>query len=241
MRLNRYLAICGLGARRKVEQFIKEGRVKVNGVVIREPWYRVGEDEKVEVDGKVVTPKAPVYVILNKPSGIITTKSDERNRKTVISLLPKRFKYLFPVGRLDKDVTGLVFLTNDGEIAHRLMHPRFEVEKEYIVTLKRRINDYAVEKAIKGIKINGDFYKIKKLKIMKRTKKRSIVDIVLTEGKKREIKIIFRNLGYPVLSIKRVRIGCIAIGRIKEGEWRYLTSKEIKRLKQLVYGYKKGN
>jgi len=232
MRLNRYLALCGIGARRKVEKLIKEGRVKVNGVKIDKPWYDVKEKDVVELDGRKLDLKNSTYIIINKPSNVLTTKKDEFGRRTIISLLPSKFKHLFPVGRLDLDAKGLVLLTNDGELAYKLTHPKFEIEKEYIVKTKGKLLKGCIKKVKRGIQNDKEIYRVKRIKILKKDKENILFKLILTEGKHREIKKIMKKINLTVTEIKRIRIGPLRLGRLKEGEWRYLTKKEIEALKK---------
>lgn len=232
MRLNRYLALCGIGARRKVEKLIKEGRVKVNGVKIDKPWYDVKEKDVVELDGRKLDLKNSTYIIINKPSNVLTTKKDEFGRRTIISLLPSKFKHLFPVGRLDLDAKGLVLLTNDGELAYKLTHPKFEIEKEYIVKTKGKLLKGCIKKVKRGIQNDKEIYRVKRIKILKKDKENILFKLILTEGKHREIKKIMKKINLTVTEIKRIRMGPLRLGRLKEGEWRYLTKKEIEALKK---------
>lgn len=236
MRLNRYLALCGLGSRRKVEEIIKRGKVKINEIIIDKSWYDVKEDDRVEVNGNRCDIKDLTYIILNKPKDILTTKRDDFGRGTVISLLPQNLKHLFPVGRLDFDARGLVLLTNDGKLAYRLTHPKFGVEKEYIVKIEGRIPGKVLNRIKRGVYIEEELYRVKDIKILKENKRDTVLKVILTEGKHREIKRIFKAKGFRVKDIKRVRIGCVRLGNIKEREWRKLTEREVERLKNSVRG-----
>jgi len=236
MRLNRYLALCGLGSRRKVEDIIKRGKVKINGIVIDKPWYDVKGDDRVEVDGNRCRIKDFTYIILNKPRNILTTKRDDFGRRTVMSLLPEGLKHLFPVGRLDFDAGGLLLLTNDGKLAYRLTHPKFGVEKEYIVRIEGKVSDKTLQRIKRGVYIEGELYRVKGIKILRENKRDTLLKVILIEGKHREIKKVFKSQGFRVREIKRIRLGCIRLGNMKEGEWRKLTEREVERLKRAVRG-----
>ncbi len=233
MRINNFIAKTGLCSRRKADILISEGKIKLNGKVVTQLGLKIDPvKDVVEYKSKVLRLKEKyTYIILNKPKGCITTVKDERGRKTVLDLLPQhlRKKRLFPVGRLDKDTTGLLILTDDGELANKLMHPRSSVEKTYMVILEKPFQKEDREKLLEGIKDEGELLKPKSVKL-KNSKR---VKLVLTEGKKREIKRMFRALGYNIEEIKRTKYAFLILRGVKEGEHRELTEREIEHLQNL--------
>lgn len=233
MRINTFIAKTGLCSRRKADILISEGKIKLNGKAMNLLGVKiVPEKDVVEYKGKVLKLKEKnTYILLNKPKGYITTTKDEMGRKTVTNLLPPhlRKKRLFPVGRLDKDTTGLLILTDDGELANKLMHPRSNVEKTYEVILDKPLHKENVGKLIKGVIDEGELLRTKSVKCIENNK----VEVVLTEGKKREIKRMFQKLGYTINEIKRTRYAFLTLKGLKVEDYRELTEKELKRLKTL--------
>jgi len=222
MRLNKYLSMCGVCSRRKADEEIKNGKVIVNGKVIKEPYYNVKEGDEVFYKGKKIERKEFVYICINKPAGYISTLKDKHAEKKVVDLIPEKYGRVFPVGRLDKDATGLLILTNDGNFANFLTHPRYQIEKEYEVIVSGILKRGDIEAAKKGVFDEGEKLKIIDGKIVRRTKNATTVRIILKEGKKREIKRIFKVLGYNVLKLKRIRIGNIKLGNLKEGNFKII-------------------
>ena len=228
MRLQAYMAKCGVGSRRACEELIREGRVMVNNRVVREMGVKVDEDDIVQVDTETIELADRLYYIaLNKPRGYVCTNYDPNEDRYARDLIGIRENgMLFNVGRLDKDSNGLIIFTNDGDFANRMMHPRYEVEKEYIVKLDRDVVIDDLTRALNGIYIDiPKPYRIKRYDLMPRTKE--YVRITLIEGKNREIRKIFSYLGYDVKSLTRIRVGCVELGDLKPGEWRNLTREEV--------------
>ena len=228
--LLRVLAQAGIGSRRKIAAAIKEGRVSVNGDVVTGFNHPVDpEIDHILLDGRLVDIKLQqfVYLILNKPKGVLSTVRDERGRRTVIDLLPQMYHHLrlYPVGRLDKDSTGLMLLTNDGELTHRLTHPRFEHEKEYHVLVKGALKADEIRRLEQGIKLEDGKTSPA---VVKRLKSEDYnYSITIHEGKKRQVRRMFEALGHPVIELKRVRMGNLELGNIKEGNVKEVGRKEI--------------
>ena len=204
-RLQKYMASCGVASRRKCEEFILEGRVKINGVVVNELGRKVLVDKDiVEFDGvKINKEDEKVYYILNKPTGVITSASDERGRKTVIDIVKSKER-IFPIGRLDYNTSGLLLLTNDGEIFNKIMHPRVELFKTYIADVKGYITDKEVEQLKNGIDIGGYVTAKAKVFIQKRDDNRSTIRISISEGKNRQIRRMCSKINHDVINLKRI-------------------------------------
>lgn len=229
MRLNRFIAKTGFCSRRKADLLIKEGKVKVNGVYIKEPWYRVEDKDRIEIDNMIINHKKIEYkyIIINKPKGVVCTLKDRFAERKIIDLLPQSLKNLYPVGRLDKNSCGLLILTNDGDFCFRLTHPKFNIEKEYIVKIKGDFDRKMIEKAQRGVKDGKDILKVKSIKIIKKNEKGTCLRIVAVEGKKRHIRRLLKNLGVEVIELQRIRIGRLRLGNLKEGEYKILTKKPV--------------
>ena len=221
----------GFGSRRELAEAIKAGRVTVNDIVAESYSLPLKDGDIVTLDGKLADLAAPsekVYVLLNKPAGIISTTDDPHGRRTVLDLLPAEYRpfQLFPVGRLDEDTTGLVLLTNDGELAYRLTHPKFEVEKEYLVGIDGGLNVTQVEQLEKGIQLDDGMSSPAKLKPVIQPPYN--YRIIIHEGRKRIVRRLFAAVGHQVRALRRIRIGKLELGDLKEGSFRKLTGAEIK-------------
>jgi 23S rRNA pseudouridine2605 synthase len=232
MRLNKYLAQSGVASRRESDRLIQEGTVTVNGQVTINPAYHVQENDQVTFDGKVLKPQENTVVyMLNKPKNVITTAQDTHGRKTVLDLIPSN-RRLFPIGRLDKDTTGLILITDNGELANYLMHPKNRVPRLYEAEIEGQLNPKEIAKIKKGIFIgDGEFGRGEIVKQITR-KTRSIVTICLQQGKKREIRRIFYFLGKKVYTLHRFKYGTIKLGDLQSGQWRGLSNEKIKELKR---------
>ncbi|AFK86893.1 MULTISPECIES: pseudouridine synthase [Thermoanaerobacterium] len=233
-RLQKYLAECGIASRRKCEQLILDGKVKVNGETVRELGVKVDPNKDViEYNGKVVTKvNKNIYIMLNKPVGYITTVKDQFDRPSVIDLVNIDDR-VYPIGRLDYDTSGLLLLTNDGDLANKLMHPRHNINKVYIAQIKGVPDKMKLDMFRNGLRI--DNYKTAKAKIdiLKVANGNSTVRIVIHEGRNRQIRKMCELIGHPVLKLKRVKIGNLDIGNLKTGQWRYLSKDEVEYLKKL--------
>jgi len=231
-RLQKILSARGICSRRKAEEFIEKGLIKVNGKVAELGQKADPKKDNIEVDGEVIeSRKELVYYVINKPRGIITTNAERKTQETIISLLPKKLQgKIFPVGRLDKESSGLLLLTNDGVLAYRLTHPKFDHEKEYEVITVREITDGALNKLKKGMTISGSKTKPAKIKRISQNK----FTIALTEGKNRQIRRMCQKVGCPVKELKRIRIMTLKNLRLKEGEVRVLSQKERESLLESI-------
>jgi 23S rRNA pseudouridine2605 synthase len=223
MRLNRFLASAGLGSRRGSEQLIIEGRVAVNGKICTNLATQVSAADSVKVDGRPVRGAKPLYVLLDKPAGFICTAKDTHERRTIFDLLPKNWPRLFHVGRLDKESEGLLILTNDGELSLKLTHPRFKIEKEYEVALDRAFDTADRDKLLEGVFVEGRPAKAEHIERLAARK----VKVILRQGIKRQIRLMFAALGYEVKQLRRVRIGPLKLAGMRPGEWRLLTEREV--------------
>lgn len=237
-RLQKVIAAAGITSRRKAEDLITAGRVKVNGNIITELGYKVSENDIILVDDNQILKEDLIYIALNKPTGYITSTKDEKNRKTVLDLLePDDRKYrLYPIGRLDYDSSGIILLTNDGELCNMLLNPNFDVEKEYLVRVDGLVEQATINKVEKGVIINGD-YKTKpaRCNIVSKDKKNcsTLINIVITEGKKHQVRLMFDSVGHKVKKLHRVRFAMITTEGIGKGFYRYLKIHEIKKLKKM--------
>lgn len=236
IRLNKYLALAGVASRREADRMISEGRVSINGEMVDVLGSQVDEEkDKIEVDGKSVKRlKSEVYLMLNKPPGYLVTAKDPFQRPTIMELLPKMKNRVFPVGRLDFDSEGLVLLTDDGELAYRLMHPSFQVTKEYRVRVTPKPDRSKLATLERGISLDGKKTAPAKFRILSTTVKGTLLLARLQEGRKRELRRMFEYMGFKVLALKRVKLGSLHLGHLKKGEWRYLSREEIVRLKKKV-------
>lgn len=231
-RLQKYLADAGIASRRKAEDLILDGEVKVNGKVVIELGTKVNPDrDKVYFKGELVKiKKKKIYILLNKPAGYISAAKDQFDNPSVLHLVDSVKERLFPVGRLDKDTTGALLLTNDGAFSYHLTHPKHEVSKTYVAEVVGRPTDEEMRLFMKGVYIDGKKTYPAKIRIMKETKKNSIVEIIIHEGRNRQVKKMCEEIGHKVVTLQRTAIGNLNVEGIKEGSWRYLTPKEVERL-----------
>jgi pseudouridine synthase len=235
VRLHKFLAQCGIGSRRQCEEFIRQGRVSVNGRTVREMGVRIAPGrDRVEFDGRpVVAGREPlVYYLFCKPAGFVTTRSDERGRRTIHDLLTDIPYRVFPVGRLDKDSEGLLLLTNDGELAHRLMHPSYRVEKEYRVEVEGYVTDEEIAKLEGGMTVDGEAFQPAVVHLLARSAAASHLTIVIREGRKRQVRRMCLAIGHPVRKLIRVREGSLRLGNMKPGTYRALTASELVELRR---------
>lgn len=235
MRLQKFLARAGAASRRGSEDLMTAGRVQVNGRVVTELGAKVDPaTDRVEVDGvEVSVADEPVYLALHKPAGTVTTMNDPQGRPTVAGLVPvSRHPGLFPVGRLDYDTTGLLLFTTDGELAHRLLHPRHKVEKTYLALVDGSPDACDVRSLGSGIQLDDGMTAPAKVRTVERRHGRSLMEISITEGRKRQVKRMFSAMSHPVLELHRTSFGPILLGQLPEGEWRALSAEEIAALRR---------
>ncbi len=236
MQLNKYLAQAGICSRRKAVELIKQGLVRVNGTIVTEPAYEVAQKDLVMVGKKRVMQEEKKYVLLNKPKGYITTVSDEKGRRTVMDLLGKSIKQrLYPIGRLDINTTGVLLLTNDGELAQRLSHPRYTVAKVYHATLDRALDERNRKSIQAGIRLSDGRAKVDAISMPFGVKKNQ-VRVTLHSGRYRIVRRIFEHLGYQVRKLDRVRYAHLDKKGLPVGMWRMLSRKELAQLKKAVSG-----
>jgi 23S rRNA pseudouridine2605 synthase len=238
MRLQRYLALAGLASRRAAEELIVAGKVRVNGKLVRELGSRVEDGDRVDVSGRAVAMPQREVLVLHKPVGVVTTMKDPEGRRTVEDIVrshrgPKSAR-LVPVGRLDYDTSGVLLLTNDGDLAFALTHPRFGVDKVYRATLRGRLEPAMVEKLRRGIFLEGERTSAAMLRVVSVSRDRSVVDLTLHEGRYRQVRRMFEVVGHPVVSLERLRFGPVSLGSLRQGHLRELTPSERKALDMLL-------
>jgi 23S rRNA pseudouridine2605 synthase len=232
-RLHKRIANAGLASRRAAEKMILDGRVEVNGVTVTELGVKVDPDDDIRVDGRAIAAPKHYYLVMNKPTGYVTTMSDPQRRPTVAKLLPKLDSQLKPIGRLDMDSEGLLVFTNDGEFANRMAHPKFEIEKEYHAIVKGKPDDKALEKLRKGVYVEGRRTAPAKVWVEREAgKDQADLRLILHEGRKRQVRLMCDSVGHPVVSLKRVRIGSLRLGKMRRGECRMLSKDEVETLKK---------
>ena len=230
-RLQKVIAQSGFTSRRKAEEYITKGLVKVNGNIVYELGTKVNYNDLIEVNGYIIKNENKVYYLLNKPRGVITSTSDDKGRKTVVDLIKTNIR-IYPVGRLDYDTTGALILTNDGEFANMIMHPKSQLDKVYIAKINGLIGKRQLQTLERGVYIDGIKTSKAKARIKKYDKKTntSIVELIIHEGKNHQVKKMFESIGYKVLKLKRERISFLDVNNLKSGEYRVLNPKEIKKL-----------
>ena len=235
-RLQKVMAQAGIASRRKSEEYIIEGRVKVNGIIVRELGTKVSEDDYIEVDDKPIRQERKVYILMNKPRNCVTTVSDDRNRPTVMDFLKDVHARVYPVGRLDFDTTGALILTNDGKLTNLLTHPSSEVNKTYIATCKGIATDEDLEPLRKGVMLDDGKTSPAQVEIIKinEDKNTSIIRIIIHEGRNREVKRMMEYVGYEVIKLNREGIGNLTTKGLYQGQYRRLTKEEVTDLYDLV-------
>lgn len=235
-RLQKVIAQSGITSRRKAEKLIEEGKVKVNGKVVTKLGTKVSSDDDIEVGGIPLEKEMPVYYLLYKPRGVISSVQDDRGRKTVVDLLDSVEERVFPVGRLDYNTSGALLLTNDGEFANLLMHPKHGIKKIYVAKIKGIPSKEELTRLKTGIKSDRDLLKAVDYRVLSvdRKKKTTILEITLIEGRNRHIRRMMEGLGYPVMKLKREKYGFLTLDGLNAGDFRPLTPKEVKQLYHLA-------
>ncbi len=236
MPLNKYLAHCGLASRRKAVEYIERGCVTVNGEVRQEPYYRLQEGDVVHCEGQLMQiQERKVYVLLNKPKGVITTTADERGRPTVLDIVDPHFpERIYPVGRLDRDTTGLLLLTNDGELAAKLMHPSSQIQKQYRVGLDRPLTSADFERIVQGVDLEDGPLRVNWIRYSVEQPKKDVVELEITEGRNRVVRRLFETLGYRVRKLDRFYFAGLTKKGLSRGAFRELTQREVIMLKHFV-------
>ena len=233
MRINQYIASAGVTSRRKADELVADGKVKVNGAVLTTPGYHVEEGDIVEVNGVRITPaERKVYYLLNKPAGYVTSTADKEGRPLVTELVPDEVR-VFPVGRLDLNTTGLLILTNDGELSNKLMHPSHEFSKRYLVRAQGIVTRAEAAKLEKGIGIGGFVTSPADVHLLKHDRNSTVAEIVIHEGKNRQVRRMFKAIGHPVLELCRTGLGNLEIGRLAVGQCRKLSPAEVEQLRRM--------
>ena len=229
--MQKFLADAGVASRRTGEQFILEGRVAVNGQTVRLLGTKVDPDhDQVAVDGKFIRAKKLLYIALNKPVGCVCSRKDELDRPTIYELVPREWETVQTVGRLDFNSEGLIFLTNDGQFALRLTHPRYGVRKKYLATVEGEVTPALLHLFKRGIFHEGERLQALAAKIISGTRDKSVVELELGEGRNREVRRLFESQALTVKKLQRIQIGKIRLGELKPGKWRTLNAVEIKTL-----------
>ena len=233
-RLQKYISECGIASRRKAEELILAGKVKVNGEVVKTLGTKVNSGDMVSVNGQILTNETKEYYLLNKPREVISSVSDDKHRKTVVDFI-NTDKRIYPIGRLDYDTTGIILLTNDGELSNILTHPSRDIEKEYVAKIKGFLTKEETTKLCNGVLLNGIKTKPAYFKMKKYDKKTdtAYVRVIITEGRNHQVKDMFKSVGKDVLKLTRERYAFLDLGNLKSGEYRKLTIKEVKMLYSL--------
>ncbi len=237
IRLQKHMAQCGVASRRHAEEMIKAGRVKVNGRTVTEMGFLVSNKDKVDVDGKQIKKENKlIYIMLNKPSGYVSTVSDPEGRRTVLDLIEDVQERVYPVGRLDYDTTGLLILTNDGDFAFSSTHPGQETRKTYIAEIMGMPSNETLRALRKGVVIDDKPTYPAEVEIIEIKDKVTVLKIIIHEGRNRQVKRMCEAVGHPVLRLRRTAVGKLTLGNLQPGEWKYLSPQEVK----LVRGNKNG-
>ena len=234
-RLQKAISESGYTSRRKAEELIKNGSVKVNGKLITEMGYQVSGNDTITVNGTIINREEKEYILLYKPRGVVTTTSDEKKRKTVLDLIDTK-KRIYPVGRLDYDTTGVLLLTNDGELTNILIHPSNDVEKVYVAKIEGILSKDDITKLSKGVIVDGKKTAKAVVKVEKVDKKNNVsyVKLIIHEGRNHQVKKMFESLGYSVIKLKRENFAFLNLNGLKSGEYRYLSTHEVKMLYSLA-------
>jgi 23S rRNA pseudouridine2605 synthase len=235
IRLQKYMAEAGVASRRRSEELILQGRVEVNGNIVTVPGTKINGTEIIKVDGRIIKPeKNKVYILLNKPVGYVSTARDQFDRKTVIDIVSDVKERIYPVGRLDYDTSGLILLTNDGELANRMTHPKHEVPKVYRAIISGILSQDEISKLRSGVIIEDYKTAPAVVKVIDKAENSTTVEITIHEGRNRQVRKMFEAVGHIVLRLKRIAIGPITIDGLEEGKWRRLDRKELEVLRKMT-------
>lgn len=232
MRLAKYLAGQGVASRRKSEELIAEGRVSVNGNIIKEQGFKIDPlQDKVEVDGHMLQTADKVYLLLYKPAGYISSVSDPWGRPVVTDLIKEeKNRRIYPVGRLDLDTEGLLLMTNDGDFANSIIHPRYKMDKKYEAMVQGKVTKDAIKHLQKGILLEDGMTAPAGVKVLKHSSDKTLLEVIIHEGRKRQVRRMLEAVGHPVIHLKRTEVGFLTLKGLKDGEYRYLNSQEVKKL-----------
>jgi len=235
-RLQKFMAHAGIGSRRNCEELILQGKVKVNGQIITILGTKIDpEMDEIEVNNKLIKEKEDMlYILLNKPDGYVTTSQDPQGRPTVIDLIKEINKRIYPVGRLDYETEGLLLLTNDGELAYRLTHPKYKVNKVYQALVKGRPSNEAIEHLRRGVLLEDGLTEPAEIKILDKIANNTLIELTIHEGKNRQVRRMCKAVNHPVINLKRTKIGSLDLGNIKLGSFRFLTKDELRWLRNSV-------
>ena len=236
IRLQKYLASAGVCSRRAAEVLIRSGRVSIDGKIVTELGSKVDPyTNEVRVDKtRILWEKPPIYILLNKPKGVLTTVRDPYGRTTVMDLLERIPGRVYPVGRLDKDSEGLLLLTNDGSLAHRLLHPSHKVTKTYHATVRGRPSREILDLLRQGVEIEGKMTLPCEMRVLETLRRSTVLEIVLKEGRKRQIRLMLNTVNHPVIKLIRIKMGPLSLGKLQHGKYRILTDSEVESLKKAV-------
>lgn len=232
VRLQKFLAEAGVGSRRRCEQLIEQGKIFVNGEPVTKLGTKVDpQSDRVSVGSKPVATEQKIYIALNKPAGVLCTNRDTHGRRRAVELLPASLPRLYTVGRLDQDTEGLLFLTNDGTFSLRLTHPRYKMPKTYLVEVEGPLKNAAIARLLKGVTSEGQLLRAERIFQVRPLRDSTEFRLVLREGRKRQIRRMMAAVGNPVRRLIRLAVGPVSLGDLKAGQWRYLTSEELEKLR----------
>lgn len=235
IRLNKYIAQAGIASRRRADDLIAYGKVRVNGKIVRELGTLVLPGDRVDVSGTPIKPiEETIYLVMHKPAGVMTTMRDPQRRRTIVELLPKRLPRVVPVGRLDYDTAGVLLMTNDGDLANRLLHPKYGVDKTYRATIAGRLSPEDVRKIHEGLALDSYTAAGAKVRVVSVRSAASVVDITIHEGRNRQVRDMFEALNHPVQTLVRLRFGPISLGDLGVGRTRELSARELAALRNIA-------
>ncbi len=234
-RLQKYMAACGVASRRKCETLIEDGAVEVNGEIVTELGYKVDpQTDIVKVNGQIIGLSNKVYILMHKPRGYVTTVSDPENRRTVIDLITDIEDRVYPVGRLDYNTSGLLLLTNDGELTNHMTHPSYELDKTYVAKVEGIVGDEALHMLATGVMLEDGMTAPAKVTLLKTEDEVSVLEITIHEGRNRQIRRMLEEVGHPVLVLRREKIGFLTLRNLRSGMYRHLEADEVKKLKKIT-------